>query len=473
MGDDVMKILSKFLLLVIFFNPNLSYAIKGLMQNNQTITPISPAAETKNVYLPLISNGVPGYFVSINGNDSNPGTFSQPWRTISKAARMVNEGDTVYIRGGIYNESVSFNVSGTESQLIRISAYPGENPVIDGGYNIPGYWGSLLNITGNYIHVSGIEVRNSAYMGVKVYGNYDLVDNIYVHHCKENGILITHGHHSRVENSRVWRNALANEYGQADDWSSGLSAARLGVSYATIRHNTVWENWGEGISSYEVTHVVIEDNIVYDNFSPNIYISDSTNVLCQRNFVYTNPESYLNNYGDHVGIAMGDERYTPASANVTVINNISFDNYVNYWWWQGVQGGGMNNVLIANNTFVNSIGRSGVIISDGPHQNVHFYNNLVNQEGSLPVILTFPNPQVLYSNNLWSKPPLESASGPGDVIGDPGLSKVGLPYFAEWFMLTNTSPAIGKALSLTEVLVDYFGHMRDSAPDIGAIEYIP
>jgi hypothetical protein len=56
-----------------------------------------------------------------------------------------------------------------------------------------------------------------------------------VNHCRENGILITHGQHSTVKNSHVWRNALSNEYGNGNGWASGLSAARNGVAYATIR----------------------------------------------------------------------------------------------------------------------------------------------------------------------------------------------------------------------------------------------
>src|SRR5574341_126759 len=118
----------------------------------------------------------------------------------------------IHIRNGIYHETVSFESSGTESSPIHILAYPGENPVIDGGYTLPGFWVGLLNIRGNYIDVAGIEVRNSTHMGVLVYGNYDVVDNLYVHHSRENGILINHGQHSTVENSRVWRNVLNNEY---------------------------------------------------------------------------------------------------------------------------------------------------------------------------------------------------------------------------------------------------------------------
>ena len=51
------------------------------------------------------------YYVATNGNDANPGTLSQPWRTIQKAANTVSAGDTVYIREGTYNEYVTMKTS--------------------------------------------------------------------------------------------------------------------------------------------------------------------------------------------------------------------------------------------------------------------------------------------------------------------------------------------------------------------------
>jgi len=42
------------------------------------------------------------YYVATNGNDSNPGTEAQPWRTLQKAAASVQAGDTVRIRAGNY-----------------------------------------------------------------------------------------------------------------------------------------------------------------------------------------------------------------------------------------------------------------------------------------------------------------------------------------------------------------------------------
>jgi hypothetical protein len=428
-------------------------------------------------YLPItVQASGTTYYVSTEGNNSNPGTYRHPWNTISHAASMVEPGDKVYIRGGIYHESPHFTTSGTASAQIQILAFPGEIPILDGENTIPGAGSALLWIVGDYIYVSGLEIRNSAYYGILVLGNYDTVDNVYVHHCISHGIVISQGYYSIVENSRVWRNSISNEYGQAANWGAGISAFQSGVSFATIRHNTVWENWGEGITSSVADHITIEGNITHDNFSANIYITDSTNVLCQRNFVYTDPTSYVFPYGSHSGIMMGDERYNPPSANITIINNISFGNQGNFWWWQGNQGGGMNNVLIANNTFVNGIGefylgRGGVIIDEGTHQNVRFENNLVKQDGNLPVISTMAQSDISYTHNLWSKTPYLAASGEGDIIADPLLAQIGDPSNADWFMLTSISPAINGAISLPDITMDYFWNIREQTPDMGAHEF--
>jgi hypothetical protein len=472
-----MKKINAILILIVTFNLYIFWdSLRKFQLNIHENEHFTIPSESYTVNLPVVSKILPEYFVSPNGNDSNPGTLLLPWRTVKKAAQTVSAGYTIYLRGGSYNEAVSFYTSGTESNPIRIMAYPGENPVFDGDHSFPGSGGYLLSLRGNYLYVSGVEVRNSAYGGIYVYGNYDVVDNVYVHHGKGPGVIISHGYHSIVENSRIWRNGLINEYGQASS-STGLSAARNGVSFATIRHNTVWENWGEGISSFEANQVIIEDNISHDNWSTNIYISDSTNILCQRNFVYMSPGSYIFFNGSYMGIMMGDEKYTPPSANITIINNIAYGNMKNLSWFQGVQGGGMNNVLIANNTFVNSLsndmGHRNVDIGSGSHQNVRFFNNVILQENSLPIEDITDNPQVVLSNNLWSQSPRAIILGTGDIVADPLLQHTGGPFTPDWFRLTSLSPAINKALKLPEVLVDYFNTLRDAYPDIGAIEFTP
>lgn len=56
--------------------------------------------------LPLISSAS-SYFVAIYGDDSNPGTWEQPFRHLSKGASIAVAGDMVIVRDGVYdNESV-------------------------------------------------------------------------------------------------------------------------------------------------------------------------------------------------------------------------------------------------------------------------------------------------------------------------------------------------------------------------------
>jgi hypothetical protein len=420
-----------------------------------------------------------GYFVATSGSDSNPGTEALPWKTISKAARSVAAGDTVNVRGGVYTEQVDINSSGTQENPIRFLAYPGETPVIEGsGVNLP-TGDSLLHLAGNWIMVSGFEVRNSKYVGIELGGQHDVADNVFSHDSRETGIL-ARGDYSTVQNSRIWRSALNNLNGaeSGGGWGSGLSAARDNVNsitdYAVLRNNTSWENWGEGISSFEANGTIIEGNIAHDNYSANIYISDTTNALCQGNFVYMTDDPYINAYGAHVGIMMGDEAYKPPSANITIINNIAYNNKRNFFWWQGDKGGGLVNVLIANNTFVNSTVEAGVVINQGTHQNSRFIDNIIVQEGALPVAYIDSNSQLTASNNLWSKQPAGAASGPGDIVADPMFAKGasgGTVDDAIWYKLLAGSPAINKAIALPEVTQDYAGTLRGTAPDLGAFEY--
>jgi len=276
-----------------------------------------------------------------------------------------------------------------------------------------------------------------------------------------------------VTDSVVWSNCMSNrDGGSSTGWASGLSAARDPIN-AVISNNVVYGNWGEGVSSYEADGTVIKNNEVYDNWSANIYVSDVTNILIQGNLVY---QTGTMTSGSKVGIMMGDEKYNPPSSNIQVLDNIAYGNHRNYFWWQGTQGGGMNNVLIANNTFVNGTGNvnngeGNVIIGKGTHINVRFMNNLVSQDSSLPVIATISQSGITYSNNLWSKTPYAAASGTGDVIGDPLLAKTDNPYSAEWYRLTELSPAIDKAKLLSAVTIDFFGLTRGDSPDIGAVEF--
>jgi hypothetical protein len=68
------------------------------------------------------------------GNDADPGSEAQPWRTLREAIPRLHAGDTLYLRGGTYEETLQVSVHGEPSAPITIRNFPGETPVVDGSY---------------------------------------------------------------------------------------------------------------------------------------------------------------------------------------------------------------------------------------------------------------------------------------------------------------------------------------------------
>lgn len=114
-----------------------------------------------------------GYFVSVDGNDSNAGTSSQPFQTIQKGINAASPGDEVVVMPGVYSGSYAtyghaeFNLntgngrSGQESAPITIKAqYPAtevdsqsQKTIIQG----PGGFGFYITNV-SYIVIDGFEI---------------------------------------------------------------------------------------------------------------------------------------------------------------------------------------------------------------------------------------------------------------------------------------------------------------------------
>src|ERR1022692_2931904 len=77
------------------------------------------------------------YYVSPAGSDTAPGTLSQPFQTIQAAATLAAPGDTVYIRAGVYRETVTPRNSGTQNAPITYMPYNGESVTVSGADVIP------------------------------------------------------------------------------------------------------------------------------------------------------------------------------------------------------------------------------------------------------------------------------------------------------------------------------------------------
>jgi Cellulose binding domain len=116
-----------------------------------TNTPVSTNTPTPtNTSSPTNTPGQATYYVSPSGSDSNPGTLSAPFQTLTKAQSVVRSINSnmqsdiyVYLRGGVYpiSSTVAFTPqdSGTNGKTIYYQAYPGETPILSAGTSVTGW----------------------------------------------------------------------------------------------------------------------------------------------------------------------------------------------------------------------------------------------------------------------------------------------------------------------------------------------
>ncbi|MEQ1633624.1 MAG: DUF1565 domain-containing protein, partial [Planctomycetota bacterium] len=91
---------------------------------------IGPGTVSSDPAIPSTS-----FYVATDGDNANPGTQAQPWRTLTYAIGRLAAGDTLVVRGGTYLESaVRIGVTGTANAPITIREMPGEDAIVDAGF---------------------------------------------------------------------------------------------------------------------------------------------------------------------------------------------------------------------------------------------------------------------------------------------------------------------------------------------------
>ena len=92
------------------------------------------------------------YYVSSTGIDNGScGSEGSPCQTIQYVLdNKINAGDTLYIRGGTYRETITITNDGSSGNLITIQNYPGETVTIDGTTDITGTWNTYNEVSGAF-----------------------------------------------------------------------------------------------------------------------------------------------------------------------------------------------------------------------------------------------------------------------------------------------------------------------------------
>src|SRR6185369_4340656 len=93
------------------------------------------------------------YYVSPMGSDANAGSSTAPFATLQKGNDVATAGDTVWLRGGTYQntEQIKFWAYPAEVPVLDFSKYVSSNTAVDS---------PTILISGSFLHLKGLEVSN-------------------------------------------------------------------------------------------------------------------------------------------------------------------------------------------------------------------------------------------------------------------------------------------------------------------------
>lgn len=420
----------------------------------------------------IVDAGAAQLFVDTDhaaANDSNAGSESSPWKTIQKATRTAQAGDTVWVKKGTYKGEVRIESSGLPAaakdqadRLIVFSAYPGDEGavVLDGS--------RILLHEASYVKVSGFRVQNTNSEGIAVRG---ICDKVYI---SDNHTYDTFGsgisvwgvdwgqdpndygydiiHDIVIENNKV-------EKACNGGWNECITLAN-GVNGFQIKNNEVFNggdpvNGGEGIDVKEGCYNgSITGNVIHGLTRRGIYLDGGGhqpwdtppvhNIHIAYNRVYSNPNGQ--------GMAI----MTEGSADVHdifIYNNLFYDNFEDgIMFYDHPNGeGDIYDITVVNNTCYDNK-RFGILLNFADATNMIFRNNLCYKNGNRN--LYFQNGQYEESHNMTQNPLFVDAAD-----GD--------------FHLMPDSPAIDAGSSQNAATDDFEGNSRPcgAAYDIGAYEF--
>lgn len=410
-------------------------------------------------------------YVATTGNDLNPGTEAQPWRTIQKAANTLAAGDTVYIRTGTYPERVIPQNSGGEGQYITYAAYPGETVMVDGsGITLPDDLAGLFEVSSkSYIKISGLRVINAGPYANNAAilvndSSYIIVEGNHTYNTVSSGIGVWGSDHVTVDGNTI-------EHACTDIWQECLTVAE--TESFEVKNNEVFDCQEEGI--------IVKDNAAYGQLYRNhVHHVGSTGLYVDSWNRYTHDIEVFQNVVHDIadnGFAVGSED-GGTLVNVHFYNNIAYNNrYVGLSVSANGLSGPMQDIYIVNNTFHNNGWADwggGILVDNVNAQNVVIRNNITSQNLYFQIAV---NPSVPAQNATIDHNLINGYRGHGDegetrgddyVEGNPRFVN---PFGAD-FHLQYDSPAIDAGSAQDAPNNDFDDHPRPRDGDEdGTAEY--
>ena len=314
------------------------------------------------------------YHVDVNASSGN-GSASDPWNSIQDAMDEATPGSTVFIHGGVYNESLYVNVSGTENNYITFKNYDDNEVIIDGTGKNSYALVELYNV--HHIALEGLTIRNHMQhdaVGILV---EEACNDIRIKDCEIYGINFSTDPNAIVSTDTnaqpiaVYGTDANHPMTNIEILNNTIHDCRIGYSEGLVINGNVDGFKVIGNSVYNLTNIGIDiighegtcDDPVQDqarngeisfNYTANcqspyatsagIYVDGGLDLIIERNWVVNN----------QWGIEIGCENVGKSTSNIIVRSNFIAGNLS-----AGIAIGGYNypsgsgkvaNVKILNNT---------------------------------------------------------------------------------------------------------------------------
>jgi len=407
--------------------------------------------------------GAAEYYVAPTGSDSNAGTFAAPFATLQKANDQAQAGDTVWLRGGTYQNTkqIKLNKSGqSDSKRINYWAYQAEVPVLDFSKYVStntAVDSPTILITGSFLHLRGLEVANGAVGASGAHSNdairsegasNNVFERLNIHHNFGPGLFISKGNGNHL----ILNCDSHDNYDKDGSQGDGQNADGFGVHYQTSGPSTIIRGcraWLDSDDGYDLIQqevpVLIEDSWAISNGysdggagkpssgNGNGFKAGSSDTgirhTLQRNVAWKNRAAGF--YANH------------SSGGNTWLNNTSYMNAVQYNMLASPAGDSDTTIVLSG------------ALAHKMRNNVGFPNKNTNMSGVDSMFNTW-DLNITEANTDFVSTSDAGFMGPRKADGSlPGL---------DFLKLKEKSPLIDKG---TDVGLSYAG----SAPDLGAYEY--
>lgn len=437
------------------------------------------------------------------------------YSTITAALNVAGAGDTVSVKGGVYNELITWPKSGSESGGYITLRAAGDSPVILDGNGLAGLNDTpemILILDKSYIRIEGIEICNNSTSSSSVFNKGIQIEGVSGHiiikKCRiykminssnsESGGANAIGvfgrnvstpiHDIIIDSCEIFNNKTC--YSEAVSFDGNVDGFRITNNY--IHDNN---NIGILIAGYygecnncgnqdQVRHGVISDNRVIRCSSCNnpaykgdcsaggIYSDGGGKTIIERNIVSD----------CDIGIEAGAELSNSVCDSITIRDNLIKNCSIggiftggyetNRGWSQNINV--LNNTLYKNDTMKSG---SGEILIQKSRDIIVKYNIIYSTDQKIAITKAFSNTYTssfTVENNLFY-----SVAGASSIEGSSLDSKAKLadPLFMNEsdFHLKENSPAIDGCASTYvpsegELDIDKNKRLAGIAVDIGAYE---